>query len=603
VVRDESGNLQSVKRALTALEVVADAGEIGVSELGRQLGVHKATASRLAAALANRDLLERNPQNDRYRIGFGLVRLAGSAIAGLDIVREAHPLLESLAEQTRETANLGVLSGDSVVYIDQVTGTRSVVAMSWVGRRTPLHCTSNGKVLLAFAPETDRDRFLAAPMDRFSANTIVDASVLRTQLDEVRARGYAQTIEELEEGLNAVAAPVRRADGRVAAAISVSGPAFRMRGIDLPRMARFAMDAADAISHRRRRAETERRVTDWGRSRRPADSLLDTIGATPLVRLARVAPTVELFAKVEWFGPTGSVKDRIYARMLAAAERRGELRRGMTIIECTTGNAGIACAAVAAIKGYACTIVMPEGMSPERKRMIELYGAELILTPGAGTDIDLALQRMRELVAADPDRYFFPGEFENPENPAAQQLSGEEIWEQTGGVVGAVVAAPGTGGWITGVARALKAHGVGVVAYAVEPAESPLISEERWGTHGVPGIGDGIVPPNLDLSLMDGIVVVSTEEALGMALRLARDEGMLCGPSSGMNVVAAMKVAEKHPELPSIVTVIADTGQRYLSGELFGEGSDIAEPDRDHALDAATTSMLREHRARLEFIS
>jgi cysteine synthase len=327
----------------------------------------------------------------------------------------------------------------------------------------------------------------------------------------------------------------------------------------------------------------------------------DGLGA--VAPAGRFAPTVELFAKVEWFGPTGSVKDRIYARMLAAAEQRGELRRGMTIIECTTGNAGIACAAVAAIKGYACTIVMPEGMSPERKRMIEAYGAELILTPGAGTDIDLALQRMRELVAADPDRYFFPGEFENPENPAAQQLSGEEIWEQTGGVVGAVVAAQGTGGWITGVARALKAHEVGVLAYAVEPAESPLISEERWGTHGVPGIGDGIVPPNLDLSLMDGIVVVSTEEALGMALRLARDEGMLCGPSSGMNVVAAMKIAEKHPELPSIVTVIADTGTRYLSGELFGEGSDTAEPDRDHALDAATTSMLREHRRRLEFIS
>jgi DNA-binding IclR family transcriptional regulator len=232
------------------LEVVADAGEIGVSELGRRLGVHKATASRLAAALAERDLLDRNPQNDRYRIGFGLVRLAGSAIAGLDIVREAHPLLESLAEQTRETANLGVLSGDSVVYIDQVAGTRSVVAMSWVGRRTPLHCTSNGKVLLAFAPEQERDRFLAGAMERFAANTIVDPAVLRDQLDEVRRRGYAQTIEELEEGLNAVAAPVRQADGRVAAAISVSGPAFRMRGIDLPRMARFAMDAADAISHR-----------------------------------------------------------------------------------------------------------------------------------------------------------------------------------------------------------------------------------------------------------------------------------------------------------------------------------------------------------------
>ncbi len=347
-------------------------------------------------------------------------------------------------------------------------------------------------------------------------------------------------------------------------------------------------------------------MTDWERLRRPADSLLDTIGATPLVRLTRVAQGVELHAKVEWFGPTGSVKDRIYARMLAGAERRGELRPGMTIIECTTGNAGIACAAVAAIKGYACTIVMPEGMSAERKRMIEAYGAELILTPGSGTDIDLALQTMREVVAADPDRYFFPGEFENPENPAAQQVSGEEIWEQTGGVVGsvgAVVAAQGTGGWITGVARALKGHDAGVLAYAVEPAESPLISEERWGTHGVPGIGDGIVPANLDLSLMDGIVVVSTEESLAMALRLARDEGMLCGPSSGMNVVAALKVAEKHPELPSIVTVIADTGQRYLSGELFGEGSGITEPERDHALDAATASLLREHRARLEFIS
>jgi DNA-binding IclR family transcriptional regulator len=247
---EESGNLQSVKRALTALEVVADAGEIGVSDLGRQLGVHKATASRLAAVLADRDLLERDPQSDRYRIGFGLVRLAGSAIAGLDIVREAHPLLESLAEQTRETANLGVLSGDSAVYIDQVTGTRSVVAISWVGRRTPLHCTSNGKVLLAFGSQTDRDRFLAGPLDQVAAKTIVDADVLRTQLDEVVRRGYAQTIEELEEGLNAVAAPVRRADGRVTAALSVSGPAFRMRGIDLPRMARFAMDAADAISHR-----------------------------------------------------------------------------------------------------------------------------------------------------------------------------------------------------------------------------------------------------------------------------------------------------------------------------------------------------------------
>jgi cysteine synthase len=344
-------------------------------------------------------------------------------------------------------------------------------------------------------------------------------------------------------------------------------------------------------------------MTGWDRLRRPADSLLDTVGVTPLVRLARVSPSVELFAKVEWFGPTGSVKDRIYARMLGEAERRGALRPGMTIIECTTGNAGIACAAVAAIKGYACTIVMPEGMSTERKRMIEAYGAELILTPGAGTDIDLALETMRSMVAQDPERYFFPGEFENPENPAAQELSGEEIWEQTGGAVAAVVAAQGTGGWITGVARALKAHDKGVLAYAVEPAECPLISEERWGTHGVPGIGDGIVPPNLDLAAMDGIVVVETDGALEMARRLAREEGMLCGPSSGMNVVASLKVAEKHPELGPIVTVIADTGQRYLSGELFGEGLGADEPERAHELDPAIVSMLREHRDRLEFIS
>jgi cysteine synthase A len=344
-------------------------------------------------------------------------------------------------------------------------------------------------------------------------------------------------------------------------------------------------------------------MTDWDRHRRPADSLLETIGGTPLIRLARVSPAVELYAKVEWFGPTGSVKDRIYARMLGEAERRGDLRPGMTIIECTTGNAGIACAAVAAIKGYPCTIVMPEGMSAERKRMIEAYGADLILTPGAGTDIDLALATMREIVAKDPDRYFFPGEFENPDNPAAQETSGKEIWEQMDGSVDAVVAAQGTGGWITGVTRALKAHDAGVHAYAVEPAECPLISEERWGTHGVPGIGDGIVPLNLDLSLMEGVVVVETQDALEMARRLAREEGLLCGPSSGMNVVAALKVAQKHPELTRIVTVIADTGQRYLSGELFGERADVVEPERDHAIDAATTSRLREHRDRLEFIS
>jgi cysteine synthase A len=343
--------------------------------------------------------------------------------------------------------------------------------------------------------------------------------------------------------------------------------------------------------------------TDWASNRTEVDTLLDAVGNTPLVRLARVAPDLELLAKVEWYGPTGSVKDRIYRHMLSEAERRGDLRPGMTIIECTTGNAGIACSAAAAIKGYACTIVMPQGMSNERKRMIQAYGAELVLTPGAGTDIDLALAKMSKIVAADPERYFFPGEFENPDNPQAQLASGEEIWEQTGGRVDAVVGAQGTGGWITGVARSLKSHYPNVRAFAVEPAECPLISEQRWGTHGVPGIGDGIIPPNLDLALMDGIVTASTDEALAMARRLAREEGALCGPSSGINVVAALKVAAKHPELRRIVTVIPDTGQRYLSGELFGERGQVDEPDRDHPIDARTLEQLARHRDRLEFLA
>jgi cysteine synthase len=340
----------------------------------------------------------------------------------------------------------------------------------------------------------------------------------------------------------------------------------------------------------------------WDAHRSEVATLLEAIGRTPLVRLQRVAPPgVDVLAKVEWYGPTGSVKDRIYAAMLAKAEERGALKPGMTIIECTTGNAGIACSAVAAIKGYRCTIVMPEGMSNERKTMIKAYGADLVLTPGAG--IDLAIAKMREIVAADPDRYFFPGEFENPANPEAQLASGEEIWEQTGGRVDAVVGAQGTGGWISGVAHALKEHDPSLLAFAVEPAECPRITEHTWGTHGVPGIGDGIVPANLDLAAMDGIVTVSTEEALVTARRLACEEGLLCGPSSGINVAAVHKVIERHPELGRVVTVVCDTGQRYLSGELYGEKVEVEEPDRDHTLDPDTVAAIEAHRDRLEFIS
>jgi DNA-binding IclR family transcriptional regulator len=250
-MRNEEGtNLQSVARAIRALELIAETGELGVTELGRLLDVHKATASRLVTTLAQRGLLERDRVSEKYRLGFGLIRLAGAAMAGLDLVRTAHPILDDLAERTRETVNLGVLSGDAVVYVDQISGTRAIVSVSWVGRRTPLHCTSNGKVLLANLPAAERDRLLERPLERLTPTTIVDVDALLAQLGEVRLRGYAQTLEELEEGLNAVAAPVRQADGEVIAALSVSGPAFRMRPLDLPRIARLTVEAANAVSRR-----------------------------------------------------------------------------------------------------------------------------------------------------------------------------------------------------------------------------------------------------------------------------------------------------------------------------------------------------------------
>lgn len=245
-----TGNIQSVSRALESLEIIAEEGEIGVTDLGKRLGVHKATASRLTATLASHGLIERDPHSDKYRLGLSLIYLAGAAMTGLDLVTTARPIVQGLADQTRETVNLGVAHADAVVCIDQATGTSSIVSVSWVGRQTPIHCTSNGKVLLAWMPPREIDRLLKKPLDQRTPASITDPAKLRTQLEEIRSRGYAQTIEELEEGLNAVAAPVRRADGEVAAALTVSGPAFRIRPIDLPRIARDTMEAAATISRR-----------------------------------------------------------------------------------------------------------------------------------------------------------------------------------------------------------------------------------------------------------------------------------------------------------------------------------------------------------------
>jgi DNA-binding IclR family transcriptional regulator len=248
--QESGGNLQSVRRALFALELISEHGELGVTELGRKLDVHKATASRLIATLAERGFVERDPLTEKYRLGYGLISLAGAAVGGNDLVRAARPLLDELAERTTETVNLGVLTGDSVVYVDQITGTRAIVSVSWVGRRTPLHCTSNGKVILAFSTEVERERLLRSPLTKLTPKTITDVRKLRAQLEEIRVRGYAQTMEELEEGLNAVSAPVRGMNGELVAALSVSGPAFRMRPVDLPRMGKLTAEAARAISRR-----------------------------------------------------------------------------------------------------------------------------------------------------------------------------------------------------------------------------------------------------------------------------------------------------------------------------------------------------------------
>ena len=199
-------------------------------------------------------------------------------------------------------------------------------------------------------------------------------------------------------------------------------------------------------------------------------------------------------------------------------------------------------------------------------------------------------------------RWFWPAEFENPHNVVAQDASGEEIWEQSEGRVDAVVAAQGTGGWITGVAQALKRHDPGIRAYAVEPAECALLTDRSWGTHGIPGIGDGIVPRNLDLASIDGVVTVSTEEALRMARRLGRREGILGGPSSGCNVVAALKLFDRRPDLRRIVTVVPDTAQRYFNEALFVDADDVEVPDRDHRLDDHTQAELDRHADRLEVV-
>src|SRR5579884_2310643 len=293
-------------------------------------------------------------------------------------------------------------------------------------------------------------------------------------------------------------------------------------------------------------------TVDWSRRSRPADSVLDTAGFTPLVRLGRVTNSVDadIMLKLEYFGPSGSVKDRILPHIVSEAERRGDLRPGMSLIEGTTGNTGIATAMTAAARGYPAVIVMPEGVSDERKKTIRAYGAELVLTPGAESDVDLVLDKVRELKAARPGAYFEINQFSNTDNITAHYATtGPEIWEQTGGAIDAFIDAQGTGGTLTGAGRYLKDRKPDIQIFAIEPSECPILAGGGWGPHRIEGIGDGFVPDNLHLDLLEGVVEVSSDEAIAMARRLSREEGIFCGISSGCNVVGAIKLARAHPEL------------------------------------------------------
>ena len=347
----------------------------------------------------------------------------------------------------------------------------------------------------------------------------------------------------------------------------------------------------------------------WDRYAAALPSIAAAVGNTPLVRLNRVTSgvTPPIFVKVEWYGATGSLKDRIYLHMFERAEASAKLKPGMREQECSTGNAGIACAGVSAVKGYPCTIVMPEGMSEERKKIMRAYGASLVFTPGGESDVDLALERLREIRDAEPGAYWVPGQFDNPDNIETHTLStGPEIWEQMGGRrggIGAFVDSQGSGGLLTGVGRYLRHQDPGVRLYAVEPAECALLARREWGHHGIEGIGDGFVPRNLDVSQLTGIITTTTAESVATARRLSAEEGIFCGISSGCNVAAALKLARAHPEFPSIVTVINDTGQRYFTTALCGEDKHVNIPEREHPMDDYTIKQLDRYQAGWEILT
>ncbi|MEN6451418.1 MAG: cysteine synthase A [Thermoguttaceae bacterium] len=309
------------------------------------------------------------------------------------------------------------------------------------------------------------------------------------------------------------------------------------------------------------------------------DDITQCIGNTPLVRIRRVSEGcgATVVAKIESFNPLWNVKDRIAAAMIDAAEREGKIGPKTVIVEPTSGNTGIGLAFVCAARGYKLAVTMPESMSLERRRLLGALGAEIILTP-ATEGMPGAVRKAEELVAINKD-YYMPQQFTNPANPEIhRRTTAEEIWRDTGGAVDAVVAGVGSGGTITGVAEGLKAHKSSVRAIAVEPATSPVIAQRLAGKpltpgrHNLQGIGAGFIPGVLNLDVLDEVIGVRDEDAMETARRLAREEGILCGISSGAAAWAALELARR-PEYSGrlIVAILPDLGERYLSTKLFPE--------------------------------
>ena len=311
--------------------------------------------------------------------------------------------------------------------------------------------------------------------------------------------------------------------------------------------------------------------TDKKERPRVAGDITELIGNTPMVRLGRIAKGLpgNIIAKLEFFNPLSSIKDRIGLSMIASAEADGRLKPGMTIVEPTSGNTGIGLAFVAAVKGYKVIITMPDTMSIERQKILRALGAEVVLTPGE-LGMKGALNKAQEIVKTRKD-CFMPQQFTNPANPRIhEETTALEIWHDTKGKVDMVVAGAGTGGTITGIARAIKAFKPAFRAILVEPAESPVISGGRPGPHSIQGIGAGFIPDVLDMRLIDEVITVSSEDAKEATMKLAREEGILAGISSGAALSAAIQVAKRGENRgKTIVVIFPDTGERYVSTWLF----------------------------------